>query len=64
MEHWSEGVVLRDVPQGAAGQLDRVTLERMGHPMRVCHGPGSYSARTLSDVGPWLHQPCVAHRTR
>lgn len=39
MEDWDEGVVLLDVPPGAAGEFDRAMLERMGHPVHVCHGP-------------------------
>jgi hypothetical protein len=34
-----EGVVLLDVSPGDAGEFDRATLERMGHPVLVCHGP-------------------------
>jgi len=39
MDDWHEGVVLLDVPPGDAGEFDREMLERMGHPVRVCHGP-------------------------
>jgi hypothetical protein len=39
MDEWHEGVVLLDVPPGADGEFDRDMLERMGHPVRVCHGP-------------------------
>jgi hypothetical protein len=35
----AEGVVLLDVSPGAAGEFDRDSLERMGHPVVVCHGP-------------------------
>lgn len=41
MEDWHEGTVLLDVPPGAAGEFDRATLERMGHPVLLCHGPES-----------------------
>ena len=41
MDDWHEGVVLLDVPPGYAGEFDRATLERMGHPVHVCHGPPS-----------------------
>jgi hypothetical protein len=34
-----EGVVLLDVPPGVDGEFDRAALERIGHPVRVCHGP-------------------------
>lgn len=39
-DDWHEGVVLLDVGPGAAGEFDRDTLERLGHPVLVCHGPG------------------------
>jgi hypothetical protein len=39
MDDWHEGTVLLDVPPGAAGEFDRAALERMGHPVRLCHGP-------------------------
>jgi hypothetical protein len=39
MDDWHEGAILLDVPSGAAGEFDRTALERMGHPVRVCHGP-------------------------
>ncbi|HET6951488.1 MAG TPA: hypothetical protein VFI47_13990 [Acidimicrobiales bacterium] len=35
-----QGVVLLDVSPGTAGEFDREWLERMGHPVIVCHGPG------------------------
>jgi hypothetical protein len=41
MDDWHEGVVLLDVPPGDAGEFDRATLERMGHPVLVCHGPST-----------------------
>jgi hypothetical protein len=34
-----EGVVLLDVPPGADGEFDRTLLERLGHPVGMCHGP-------------------------
>ena len=34
-----EGVVLLDVPDGE-GEFDQSILERLGHPVIVCHGPG------------------------
>jgi hypothetical protein len=33
-----EGMILLDVTAGI-GQFDRDMLERLGHPVRVCHGP-------------------------
>jgi hypothetical protein len=39
MDDWHEGIVLLDIPPGAAGDFDRAMLERMGHPVHVCHGP-------------------------
>ena len=41
MDDWHEGVVLLDVSPGDAGEFDRATLERMGHPVIVCHGPST-----------------------
>jgi hypothetical protein len=41
MDDWHEGVVLLDVPPGDAGEFDRAALERMGHPVLVCHGPST-----------------------
>jgi len=35
----TEGVVLVDVSPGAAEQFDQSFLERIGHPVLVCHGP-------------------------
>lgn len=39
MAEWYEGTVLLDVSPGEAGELDRAMLERLGHPVIVCHGP-------------------------
>lgn len=39
MEHVTNGVVLLDVEPGEEGEFDRSILERMGHPVIVCHGP-------------------------
>src|ERR1700687_2768137 len=33
-----EGTILLDVTTGS-GEFDRDMLERLGHPVRVCHGP-------------------------
>jgi hypothetical protein len=35
----NQGTVLLDVSPGSAGEFDRLSLERMGHPVVVCHGP-------------------------
>jgi hypothetical protein len=45
-----EGVVLLDVPPGADGEFDRAELERIGHPVHMCHGP------PLGTVCPLLDQ--------
>ena len=34
----SEGVILLDVTAGA-GEFDQDILKRLGHPVKVCHGP-------------------------
>jgi hypothetical protein len=39
MDDPREGVVLLDVPPGADGEFDRAELERLGHPVHLCHGP-------------------------
>jgi hypothetical protein len=41
MDDWHEGAVLLDVSPGDDGEFDRATLERMGHPVLVCHGPAA-----------------------
>jgi hypothetical protein len=41
MDDLHEGAVLLDVSPGDAGEFDRATLERMGHPVRVCRGPST-----------------------
>jgi hypothetical protein len=52
MADWHEGRVLLDVPPGAAGEFDGAMLERMGHPVHVCHGPtGDASCPLLSGSG-------------
>ncbi len=33
------GAILIDVSSGTDIEIDRVFLERLGHPVRVCHGP-------------------------
>jgi hypothetical protein len=47
MDDWHEGVVLLDVSAGDAGEFDRATLERMGHPVLVCHGPSAEASCPL-----------------
>jgi hypothetical protein len=39
MDATHDGVVLLDVVPGEAGEFDRAILERLGHPVNVCHGP-------------------------
>jgi hypothetical protein len=39
--------VLLDVSPGDAGEFDRATLERMGHPVLVCHGPSAEASCPL-----------------
>jgi hypothetical protein len=39
MDETHDGVVLLDVAPGEAGEFDQMTLERLGHPVIVCHGP-------------------------
>jgi len=34
----TEGMILLDVMEGS-GEFDRDMLERLGHPVQVCHGP-------------------------
>ncbi len=34
------GVILLDVPPGVTADFDLDILERLGHPVVVCHGPG------------------------
>jgi hypothetical protein len=51
MDDWHEGVVLLDVSPGDAGEFDRVALERMGHPVLVCHGPAEALCPLLGGHG-------------
>lgn len=39
MDERPGGVVLLDVSPGSAGEFDQAMLERLGHPVLVCHGP-------------------------
>lgn len=38
MDAIAEGTILVDVTSGS-GEFDRRILERLGHPVKVCHGP-------------------------
>lgn len=38
MERETDSIILFDAPEGG-GEFDRDLLERMGHPVAVCHGP-------------------------
>jgi hypothetical protein len=51
MDEPHEGVVLLDVPPGLAGEFDRAALERMGHPVHTCHGPGDAACPLLTGAG-------------
>lgn len=39
MEHVTSGTVLLDMMPGESCDFDRSILERLGHPVTVCHGP-------------------------
>lgn len=39
MDDTPDGIVLLDVAPGEAGEFDQKILERLGHPVIVCHGP-------------------------
>ena len=46
------GMILIDVAPGAAADFDQQFLERSGHPVVVCHGPGEGTlCPILSGVG-------------
>jgi hypothetical protein len=45
-----EGMILLDVTAGT-GEFDRDMLERFGHPVRVCHGPGHETCPLLAGKG-------------
>lgn len=51
MESMIGGVVLLDVTAGAEGEFDRSMLERLGHPVLVCHGPGATQCPLLAGTG-------------
>lgn len=50
MERMTGGVVLLDVTEGE-GEFDRSILERLGHPVLVCHGPGAELCPLLGGTG-------------
>jgi hypothetical protein len=41
MDQRQPGLILLDIPPGFEAEFDADILERMGHPVVVCHGPGS-----------------------
>jgi hypothetical protein len=41
MEQRSPGLILLDIPPGVEADFDLDILQRLGHPVVVCHGPGS-----------------------
>lgn len=41
MDDRTAGAILLDVSPGEAGEFDRDMLERLGHPVLVCHGPSN-----------------------
>ena len=51
MDDWRDGVILLDVSASEAGEFDRDMLERMGHPVLVCHGPGQETCPLLGRDG-------------
>jgi hypothetical protein len=46
-----EGVILLDVSPGEAEVFDVAFLERTGHPVLVCHGPGTNVCPLLGGEG-------------
>jgi hypothetical protein len=46
-----QGLVLLDVTPGSAGEFDQDTLERIGHPVVVCHGPSEHACPLLGGHG-------------
>jgi hypothetical protein len=51
MDRSLAGVVLLDVSPGEGERFDRSFLERSGHPVLVCHGPGGGQCPLLGDDG-------------
>jgi hypothetical protein len=45
-----EGMILLDVSEGT-GEFDRDMLERFGHAVKVCHGPGNEMCPLLAGTG-------------
>ena len=40
MKDTHQAPILLDVPPGGDGEFDRTFLERLDHPVSMCHGPG------------------------
>jgi hypothetical protein len=51
MDQTRMGVILLDVSPGDAVEFDVSFLERNGHPVLVCHGPGTELCPLLSGEG-------------
>jgi hypothetical protein len=51
MNQLREGVILLDVSPGEAEVFDASFLERTGHPVLVCHGPGTNVCPLLGGEG-------------
>ncbi len=58
------GVILLDVSPGVGEQFDQSFLERVDHPVIVCHGPheGELYRDELTGVEVRNHEPNVADR--
>jgi len=50
MESMTGGVILLDVTDGE-GEFDRSILERLGHPVLMCHGPEAKLCPLLDGTG-------------
>ncbi len=48
MDRSLQGTILIDVSPGRDAEFDRSFLERVGHPVVVCHGPGSQPCPLLT----------------
>ena len=51
MDVLQEGVILLDIPPGVDGEFDVSFLERTGHPVVICHGPGEKVCPLLGGQG-------------
>ena len=51
MDDLREGVILLDIPPGVHGEFDVSFLERTGHPVVICHGPGDRVCPLLGGQG-------------